>query len=980
MNNTDVEKYVFQQGSQLLKASQQKHLSFFKKNWWYKKMLALVYSNHKLKTKLFHFIDVLPSLTNDQKVLECFQEYFKGHNLDFLNLNFGKLSQKFLVKNIKNQIQQVAKMFITGSDVPESLKVLKKNWENNLAFSMDILGEATLSEKEALYYSQQYLKMMSQISQQVKQWPHQKLLQKDKLGPIPACNISIKVSALFSQIKVEAWEDSKLQIKKKLRPIFQKAVKEFIFINIDMEHYEYKDLFLEIFKELLLEKDFKNYPHFGLVIQCYLKSSLKDIKDLELYAKQRGQVFTIRLVKGAYWDSEVLLAKQKDWPIPVYTCKAKTDDNFETCARWIFENSKNIKLAVGSHNIRSISYCLALHQKHSHVPLEFQVLYGMGEALAQALVDKKYCVRLYSTMGDLIPGMSYLVRRLLENSANQSFIMNSFIKEKDPEQLLQNPKLLIKNQEQNQEQTDVESFKNHPFLDFSIKHNREQFEQALEKTKKQFPINVPIILQGKKIQSNLVLKKENPNHTSCIVSNVSLAQKEHVEQAIEYSHSFFQQWRYSPAHKRIESLKKLAGLMKDEEFELASLQVLEVGKTWREAQGDVAEAIDFCMYYALQYEKLIEEQKTDDISGEDNFSFFEAIGPTACIAPWNFPLAILTGMTVAPLVCGNTVLIKPAEQSSATALRLAELLLKSGFPKESFAFLPGLGEEVGAQLVSHPKISIISFTGSYEVGAQILHKASHITKNQKDIKKCLVEMGGKNAIIVDSSADLDEAILGILHSAFGFQGQKCSACSRVIILEEVYQNFIDRFLPAVQSLKIGDSSLATTSIGPVIDQEAFNRIHQFIKQEKSQKLFQSSYQQDKPAWICPPTIYLAEQGDADIMQKELFAPCLAIFPVKSFDMAIKQLNASSFGLTAGLYSRQPSHIKKFKSLAEAGNIYINRSCTGALVKRHPFGGRKMSGLGSKTGGPDYLKQFLHTKIYTENKMRRGFSPELFNKN
>jgi len=417
--------------------------------------------------------------------------------------------------------------------------------------------------------------------------------------------------------------------------------------------------------------------------------------------------------------------------------------------------------------------------------------------------------------------------------------------------------------------------------------------------------------------------------------------------------------------------------MQKREFELSALQVYEVGKTWREAQADVAEAIDFCNYYAWSYGQLIQKKKTDKVAGEESFFHFEAIGPAAVIAPWNFPLAILTGMTVAPLLCGNTVLIKPAEQSSLTAYQLAEMLLESGFPERSFAFLPGRGEEIGEYLVQHPQVSIVSFTGSFEVGSKILKTAGQITDRQKDIKKCIIEMGGKNAIVIDSSADLDEAISGILVSAFGFQGQKCSAASRVIVLENIYENFIKRFLPAVESLVTGPPDDPSSSLGPLIDEISFKRIKNFVQKEKSQNLFEDSVGGSDRAWFCPPAVFLTDQKDSALMQEELFAPVLAIFKVRGWKEAIRQVNHSRFGLTAACYSRHPGHIEEFKRSVEAGNVYINRNCTGALVKRHPFGGRKMSGLGSKAGGPEYLKQFLHISIVTENTVRRGFSPELF---
>ncbi|MCZ0931848.1 MAG: proline dehydrogenase family protein [Oligoflexia bacterium] len=967
----NLEKLIFEKGAELLKHSQKRDSLFLEKNWWYKKMLSWTMRNKNLKTSLFRFIDVLPSLSNDEQFLSHFNEYFKDQELSFITSGLGKALPSLMVKNIKKQITQVAKMFITGSNVSEALKTLSKNWEQGLAFSMDILGEATLSEPEADFYSQAYLDMMNQLLSAQKTWPKKEQLEKDNFGKIPALNISIKASSLFSQIKPEAWDYSKKHLKGKLRPLFQKAVRDFIFINLDMEHYNYKNLFLELFKELLMEEELKNYPHFGVVVQAYLKDSFEDLKQLDRFAKKRGQKITVRLVKGAYWDSEVLLAQQKNWPIPVWTKKEGTDANFEQCLSWFFKESQNIKLALGSHNIRSVACALACHQLYPHKSLEFQVLYGMAEGLAHCLREKGYLVRLYCAVGDLIPGMSYLVRRLLENSANQSFILNSFVKNQSPEKLLAPPRA-SQTETSSQAQS---SFCNFPVLDFSLKENREQFKSALEYWKSKFPLEVPLILKGKEEKSPSLFKRENPSHLDQIISQSFFSTKDQAETAIAYTHDFFEEWKQKSPEYRLSCLKKLAGLMEKNRFELSALQVFEVGKTWGEAVADVAEAIDFCNYYASSYEKLAVPQLTDEVAGEESFLRYEAIGVTAVIAPWNFPLAILTGMTVAPLVCGNTVILKPAEQSALIAFELAQLLLASGFPKESFAFLPGKGEEAGDYLVKHPKVSLLSFTGSFEVGSQIIKKSSHISKEQKNIKKCIVEMGGKNAIVIDSSADLDEAVSGVLQSAFAFQGQKCSAVSRVIILEDAYEKFMSRFLPAVKSLVMADPEDPSASLGPLVDRDSFERIQNFIKKEDSLKLFSSDFKNS--AYFFPPVVYLSDRLDSDLMQEELFAPILACYKVKNLEEAVKAVNQTQFGLTAGLYSRHPGHIEKFKSLVEAGNLYINRNCTGALVKRHPFGGRKMSGLGSKTGGKEYLKQFLQAKVVTENNMRRGFSPELF---
>ena len=401
-------------------------------------------------------------------------------------------------------------------------------------------------------------------------------------------------------------------------------------------------------------------------------------------------------------------------------------------------------------------------------------------------------------------------------------------------------------------------------------------------------------------------------------------------------------------------------MLKESFFHFASLQVYEAGKTWEEASADVAEAIDFCSFYAESYEKLSAPQLTDEVAGEESFLRQEPIGLAAVIAPWNFPLAILTGMLTAPLVCGNTVLIKPAEQSSLTAYELVKLLLKAGFPSESFAFLPGRGEEVGEALVEHPKVSIISFTGSLEVGQSIFNKISSLSKAQDNFKKAILEMGGKNAIVIDSSADLDLAVKGVTESAFGFQGQKCSACSRVIILEDIYETFMSRWIPALESLVIGETKKPENSLGALVDEASAKRIKNFIQNQKESLIYSHPIEKEfaDQSHFIPPRLYLSAKPHSDLMQKELFAPIVTCFKVKTMEHAIEVLNQTQFGLTAGLYSRHPGHIELFKSEVSAGNVYINRSCTGAIVKRHPFGGRKRSGLGGKAGQADYLKQFF----------------------
>ena len=976
MSKKQLETLVQETGLSLFQDIRKNQTHFTDKTWWYEKILSLTIKDPVFKTNMFHFIDVLPNLKTPEQISLHLNEYFKGQSLGLLTSGLGQLAPSLMAKTIKKQIHEMAKIFITGSDLQEGLKAIPKIKNQNLCFSFDLLGEATLSRKEAQEYHTKYLDLMDALLKEQTSWEHNPHTDTDVWGKIPSINISIKASSLYYHIKEEAWEFTKTEIKNQLRPLFQKAVDHFIFINLDMEQYCYNALLNETFKELLLETPFKDYPHFGIVVQAYLKNSFETLQDLVLFSKKRKQPITVRLVKGAYWDSEVLLAKQKNWPIPVYTSKSNTDFNFEKCLEFLFENKKCIKIAVGSHNVRSISKALALHQLYPDANLEFQTLYGMGLPLAKTLTKKGYRVRLYSTIGELIPGMAYLVRRLLENTANQSFIQANLTKNISEKSLLSPPQpyaLPSKTKKENQ------SFQNAPVLDFTIQSNRVNFENHLKKWSDQFPMEVPALILGKKINSQNILKRENPSQSQQIISHTHLSSLDQAEQSVKIASHFFEEWKNTQPQTRIQCLKKLSSLLKKKQFELAALQVFEVGKTWAEAHADICEAIDFCNYYSQSYFQIFPPQKTCEISGETSFLHYEALGPTAIIAPWNFPLAILTGMVVAPLVCGNPVIIKPAEQSSLTAYQLALLLLESGFPKESFSFLPGEGEKVGAYLVQHPSVPLISFTGSFEVGSQIIKETKKISLEHKHIKKAIVEMGGKNAILVDTSADLDEAISGILTSAFSFQGQKCSACSRVLILEDIYPQFMERFLPAVKSLIVDDPQKPQTFLGPLIDQKAYQKIKDFIQKMQTSPNVEKIYEGStlSQGWFISPTIFLTDQPHSPCMQEELFAPLLTCFKVKDFDQALQIANNTKYGLTSALYSRKPSHIQKYKQNIEAGNIYINRNCTGALVERHPFGGYKMSGLGSKAGGAHYLKQFLHEKVITENTLRQGFSPEIF---
>ena len=425
---------------------------------------------------------------------------------------------------------------------------------------------------------------------------------------------------------------------------------------------------------------------------------------------------------------------------------------------------------------------------------------------------------------------------------------------------------------------------------------------------------------------------------------------------------------------------KAAAAMRARRDELCGVIIREAGKTWREADGDICEAIDFCEYYARQAAGLFDRARLGKFVGELDEITYQPRGVCAVISPWNFPLAICCGMTVAALVTGNTVAVKPAEQTVGIAKIMCDILWSAGVPRECLAFLPGLGEEVGAALVRDPRVALIAFTGSKGVGLDIIQACGVVTPQQEAVKKVVCEMGGKNAIIVDASADLDEAVLGVRQSAFGFSGQKCSACSRVIVVDSAHDAFLHRLVEATRCLTVGDPMLPGTDVGPVIDQEAANKIRHYIEIGKSEGKLE--LQLPVPAGLeervgkpfVSPTIFSGIRPEHRLANEEIFGPVLAVIRASDFDEALKIANATAYKLTGGVYSRKPSNLEKAKRDYRVGNLYINRGITGALVGRQPFGGFGMSGVGSKAGGADYLLQFTEPRAICENTMRRGFAP------
>ncbi|HEV3117207.1 MAG TPA: L-glutamate gamma-semialdehyde dehydrogenase, partial [Gemmataceae bacterium] len=689
------------------------------------------------------------------------------------------------------------------------------------------------------------------------------------------------------------------------------------------------------------------------------------------------------LVKGAYWDFETVIAAQQGWPVPVFTRKWETDANYERATRFLMENYQTLRPALGSHNVRSLAYALATAEmlKLPAGSFEVQMLYGMADPIKDAMVSLGQRVRVYTPYGQLLPGMAYLVRRLLENTANESFLRASFTEHVPEEQLLMNPlrQSVVRSPgfvARDGQTARPESFHNEPLVDFSRQESQQAMLQALQQVKQQLGKVYPAIIAGKAVSSEVTIDSLDPSQIQQIVGRCSRGAVAHAEQAILAAREAFPSWRDRAPQERAEYLFRAAAVMRRRRFELSAWEVYECGKQWREADGDVAEAIDYCEYYGREMLRLARPQHRD-VPGEENAYFYEPRGVVVVIAPWNFPLAILCGMTTAALVTGNTVVMKPAEQSAVIGAKLMEVFQEAGTPAGVVNCLFGVGEEIGPTLIRHPEVAMIAFTGSRGVGLLINREAAETPPGQDHVKRVLTEMGGKNAIIIDDDADLDEAVHGVTASAFGYQGQKCSACSRVIVLDSIYETFLSRLIEATRSLKIAPASDPGSIVGPLIDADARRRVLDYIEIGKAESRL--AYAADvgvlaQQGHFVGPHVFADVPPEARIAQEEIFGPVLAVIRARDLEHALEIANGTVYALTGGLYSRSPDRIARVRQAFRVGNLYINRKITGALVDRQPFGGFKLSGIGSKSGGPDYLLQFVLPRTITENTMRRGFAP------
>lgn len=947
-----------------------------------------------IRVHLLKFLALLPSLDHDRHGTEVKRNLLESlrrlkEDSDLMSSHKSRLNKQLplylsilfsviyrlasfcppalLASVVRQLVRMMARRFIAGESIRTSHGTLRDLRDSDREATLDQLGELVVSEKEANEYFEKVLQLIHGLKQHIPKG------EKNKAGILKA-HVSIKVSALSHDFKAEAFESTFLKVSTRLRRILQEAAREEVFINIDAEHYHYRDLVLRIYGKVLLETpELKHYDQTGIVVQAYLRDAAKHLDDIIALARKRKLRMPIRLVKGAYWDAETIEGEAHQFVPPQFLNKEESDLHFRQLSYLALKNHECIQLAVGSHNLQDHAFVESLRELRfpSAPVIEHQCLHMTYEALSHGLAKMGWPTRNYMPIGNLLVGMAYLVRRIMENSSQVGVL--SIMRSHQKASGLISPVEVHADKKKNGKLT-LDSFITQLKSEFSpvrplrifLDDERISLEKEIEKLQLYFDAS------QEEFKENSHTKVYCSSRPDLILGTYQEnTNAEAIKAVDEAEASLVKSWwsKQSSALFRVSILLKAADLMLLKRNYLSALMIFEAGKTRKEALADVDEAIDFIHFYARQ-EINIQLQPQKKINR----------GVITVIAPWNFPLAIPCGMAVAPLLAGNAVVLKPAEQTPLIAKAFYDLLIAAGVPQNIFSLIQGDGEVVGAPLVNHPRTAGVVFTGSKNVGQWIYRHAGNEIINHYHYqvpmqKKVITEMGGKNAIIVTNNCELDETISGILYAAFGHSGQKCSAASRVIVHREVKDALVSRLVQAIRDLKVGESLDPSTSVNPLIsayDQERVKKVVEEAKDEairtQGKILIDRSFEKLPGFCVGPALIELSSHQTRkkdSWAQREIFGPVIHLTEYDSLIEAVELFNSTDYALTGGIYSQSQDDIDFLLRFLRAGNLYVNRPNTGARVAIEPFGGFKLSGTGPKAGGSNYVEQF-HYLLTTQD--------------
>ena len=882
---------------------------------------------------------------------------------------------------MKVAMQIIGEYFVLGRTIQEASKRSIPFCKDGCKYSFDMLGEAAHTRKDAERYLNSYLGALDNIAKNAKYRP--------EIGE--GHTLSIKISALHPRYEESHRESTLPELVAIVKKVVERARACDIGITIDAEEADRLELSLELFKQVYTSDVAKGWGNFGLVVQAYSKRALHVLCWITSLSKSQGDEIPVRLVKGAYWDTEIKLCQELGFDsYPVFTRKESTDTSYLACARYLLSDYTKgfIYPQFASHNAQTIASVLTMAGERK---FEFQRLHGMGEGLYETVMNTypNVGVRIYAPVGsheDLLP---YLVRRLLENGANGSFVHKLQDANVPIDELIVHPtKLLMTRSNIVSSHIPLpgnifNDRKNSKGINLHIASQRTPLMNAIEQYENTQWLAKPILgvdgetgnVAGSGANKSIAISSPYDHRQQ--VGHVMYAEQSMAIGALATAKKSFEAWSLTDASVRATALDKTAALLEDNRDELIALCVREAGKTLDDSIDEIREAVDFCRYYAQQARDMFNKPKVlPGPTGELNELYYEGRGVFVCISPWNFPLAIFMGQVVAAVVAGNTVIAKPAEQTSLIAYRAVELLHEAGIPKGVLQFLPGSGAELGGVLMKDNAVDGVAFTGSTKTGRLI---NMTLANRKSAIATLIAETGGLNAMLVDSTALPEQVATDVIRSAFSSAGQRCSALRVLYVQEDIADRVIELVKGSMDELKLGFPGDYSTDMGPVIDKTAQDNLLTYIDEMK--KVAKQSYQGNKAdgfdnGTFVSPTLF--EIDSIKQLKDEKFGPILHVvrFSAADMDKVIADINSMQFGLTLGIHSRNITTYQYIAQRVRVGNVYINRNQVGAMVGVNPFGGRGLSGTGPKAGGPNYLTRFVTEKTVSLNTAAIGGNASL----
>ena len=874
---------------------------------------------------------------------------------------FSRMEKPVLRAAIKSAISIIAYQFVMGRTINEAIKRGEDN--KSFLYSFDMLGEAALTSRDADNYQHAYADAISVMGNHI---------DKSK-SLITQPGISVKLSALSPRYEYTQQQHACKDISERLLELACLAKEAGICLTIDAEESDRLIMSLTIFDTVYHNKKLADWEGLGLAVQAYQKRALSVLKWLNKLSSESGKMIQVRLVKGAYWDTEIKHAQElglKDYP--VFTRKCNTDVSYLACARYLINECPGIYPQFATHNAHTLAYIV---HHATNRDFEFQRLHGMGEELyKEATADDKFAIpcRIYAPVGkheDLLP---YLVRRLIENGANTSFINQIVHNDTEIEDIINDPVTIVDKLKENIRHPNIPIPKNiygkkrinSAGINFADDIEVNKLLKDIDNALKNKHLATPII-NGKPVvgESQSVIDPSNGME----IGKIDFTLPDSVQQAINVACDAWPGWNMTTAKQRAALLETAADLFESNHSELIALCVREAGKTISDSHNEIREAIDFLRYYAEQCRQYFKKPiKLPGPTGESNQLQLNGRGVFMCISPWNFPVAIYIGQIAAALASGNTVLAKPAEQTSLVAHLATQLLYEAGIPEKVLGFIPGFGKEIGNIVLTDPRIAGVAFTGSFET-AQTINQT--LAQRNAALATLIAETGGQNAMIVDSSALPEQVVLDVMQSAFNSAGQRCSALRVLYLQEDIADRVIELLTGYMQELTIGDPIHLSTDIGPVIDNDAQQMLENHINRFKQagKLIYRCKHPEklSKGYFVRPAIIAL---DTIQQLTKEVFGPVLHIirYSANDLDHVIDEINACGYGLTLGIHSRIENRAEAIRQRVKVGNVYVNRNMIGAVVGVQPFGGCGLSGTGPKAGGPHYLLRFATEQTYTVN--------------